>query len=51
MLLYSAPTGIHELRVEVIRELRDARGDLVELDPLLAAIALQDVHTARWMRA
>ena len=44
MLLYSAPTGIHELRVEVIRELRDARGDLVELDPLLAAIALQDVH-------
>ncbi len=37
-------TWIDELRVEVVSQLRYARGDLVELHALLLAIALDDVH-------
>ena len=37
-------TGVDKLRVEPVRQLVDARGDLVELDALLAPVALDDVH-------
>ena len=38
-------TRVNVFRVETIRQLGDTRGDLVELNPLLAAIALYHEHS------
>lgn len=36
--------GVDELGVEAIAELGDAGGDLVEVDGLLLAVALENIH-------
>ena len=41
------PRRVHELRVEGVAELRDARGDLVEGHRLLAAVTLHHLHFFR----
>jgi hypothetical protein len=43
-------TRIHKLHVQVVRQLRDARRNLIELHPLLPAIALDDEHVC-WLLA
>ncbi len=37
-------TRIDKLHIQIVRQLGDARRDLIELHPLLPAIALDDEH-------